>query len=59
MIRHTVVFRLRHDAGSAAEADFLASAKPAAGSTPPTAVMPPGEEAAPDTDLPPGEEDEE
>ena len=27
MIRHTVVFRLRHDAGSAAEADFLASAR--------------------------------
>ena len=23
MIRHTVVFRLRHAAGSAAEADFL------------------------------------
>jgi hypothetical protein len=27
MIRHTVVFRLRHPAGSAAEADFLRSAR--------------------------------
>jgi hypothetical protein len=27
MIRHTVVFRLRHDEGSAAEADFLRSAR--------------------------------
>jgi Stress responsive A/B Barrel Domain len=27
MIRHTVVFRLRHEAGSAAEADFLRSAR--------------------------------
>jgi hypothetical protein len=27
MIRHTVVFRLRHDAGTAAEADFLRSAR--------------------------------
>lgn len=26
MIRHTVVFRLKHEQGSAAEADFLASA---------------------------------
>jgi hypothetical protein len=26
MIRHTVVFRLKHEAGSAAEADFLAAA---------------------------------
>ena len=26
MIRHTVVFRLKHPAGSAAEADFLAAA---------------------------------
>jgi hypothetical protein len=27
VIRHTVVFRLRHPAGSAAEADFLRSAR--------------------------------
>ncbi len=27
MIRHTVVFRLKHEAGSAAEADFLSAAK--------------------------------
>jgi hypothetical protein len=27
MIRHTVVFRLRHPAGSAAEADFLRTAR--------------------------------
>ncbi|MDX6596379.1 MAG: hypothetical protein QOE87_266 [Gaiellales bacterium] len=27
MIRHTVVFRLHHDPGSAAEADFLRSAR--------------------------------
>ena len=27
MIRHTVVFRLRHDAGSEAEADFLRTAR--------------------------------
>jgi hypothetical protein len=27
MIRHTVVFRLRHDAGSAAESDFLRVAR--------------------------------
>lgn len=27
MIRHTVVFRLRHEAGSAAEADFLGTAR--------------------------------
>jgi hypothetical protein len=27
MIRHTVVFRLRHAAGSAAEADFLRTAR--------------------------------
>lgn len=27
MIRHTVVFRLRHPKGSAAEADFLAAAQ--------------------------------
>ncbi len=27
MIRHTVVFRLKHAAGSAEEADFLAAAK--------------------------------
>jgi heme-degrading monooxygenase HmoA len=27
MIRHTVVFRLRHPAGSAAEADFLRAAR--------------------------------
>jgi heme-degrading monooxygenase HmoA len=27
MIRHTVVFRLRHAAGSAAEADFLSTAR--------------------------------
>jgi heme-degrading monooxygenase HmoA len=27
MIRHTVVFRLKHEAGSAAEAEFLSAAK--------------------------------
>lgn len=31
MIRHTVVFRLRHAQGSAAEADFLEAAKGLAG----------------------------
>ena len=31
VVRHTVVFRLKHEAGSAAEVDFLATAKILAG----------------------------
>ena len=53
MIRHTVVFRLRHDAGSAAEADFLAQRARAADADPRRRAL---RGAAPDGDaerLPP------